>query len=45
MLDRFRPLLLATGWKLLDLMVELAGRASVAAPPPGRWWPIGQKVV
>jgi hypothetical protein len=45
MLDRFRPLLLATGWKLLDLIVELAGRTSGAAPPPGGWWPIAHKVV
>jgi hypothetical protein len=44
MLDRFRPLLLATGWKLLDLIVELAGRVSGAAPAPGKWWPIKQKV-
>jgi len=44
MLDRFRPLLLATSWKLLDLIVELAGHDAGAAPPPGRWWPIRQKV-
>jgi hypothetical protein len=44
MTDRFRPLLFATSWKLLDLIVELAGRASGAAPAPGRWWPIRQKV-
>jgi hypothetical protein len=44
MLDRFRPLLFATSWKLLDLIVELAGRASGTAPAPGSLWSIKQKV-
>jgi hypothetical protein len=44
MLDRFRPLLLATGWKLLDLVVELTGRVAGVTPPPGRWWPIRSKI-
>jgi hypothetical protein len=44
MTNRFRPLLFATSWKLLDLVIELAGRASGAAPARGRWWPIREKV-
>jgi hypothetical protein len=44
LLDRFRPLTLATGWKLLDQIIELAGASAGAAPAPPKRWPIADKV-
>jgi hypothetical protein len=44
LLDEFRPLLLVTGWKLLDLMVELVREATTGQLPPVRGWRIRDKV-
>ncbi len=44
LLDKFRPLVFATAWKLLDLIVELVREATTGTPPPARGWRIRDKV-
>jgi hypothetical protein len=43
LLDRLRPLLFATAWKVLDLIVELIRELATGKSPP-RGWPIENKV-
>jgi hypothetical protein len=43
LLDEFRPLIFATAWKLLDLIIELVREATTGTAPPPRGWRIKDK--